>query len=298
MASYHCTVKVGGKGKAGPHAEYIAREGKYGDNKRQEDLEATGAVNMPNWAEHAPAYFWKAADEFERVNGATYREIEIALPRELTLDQRRELVEDFVKKEIGEKHACQWAIHTPLAALEGKKQPHAHIMYSERTRDGINRDPEQYFKRYNAKAPERGGCRKDSAGTEERLQSTRKLWADLQNAHLERHGHDARVDHRTLDAQGLDRNPEMHLGAIGVSKLTNQDRKVLLEHRAAEIERIRAADHVEVREYLYGAVDGVRRNKVLEQVKLEKAAVRKLEEMEKMQEHERSHKNKDRGFSR
>lgn len=50
---------------------------------------------MLKWAEHAPAYFWKAADEFERVNGATYREIEIALPRELTPDQRRELVRGF-----------------------------------------------------------------------------------------------------------------------------------------------------------------------------------------------------------
>ena len=298
MASYHCTVKVGGKGKAGPHAEYIAREGKYSDNKRKEDLEATRAGNMPKWAEHAPSYFWKAADEFERVNGATYRETEIALPRELTPDQRRELVEDFVEKEIGEKHAYQWAIHAPRAALEGEEQPHAHIMYSERTRDGIDRDPEQYFKRYNAKAPERGGCRKDSAGTEERLQATRKLWADLQNAHLERHGHDARVDHRTLDAQGLDRNPETHLGAIGVSKLTDQEREILLEHRAAETERVRAVDYLEVREYICGAVDGVRRNQAIEREKLERAAVRKLEETEKMQERDRSHKNNDRGFSR
>ena len=38
--------------------------------------------------------------------------------------------------------------------------------------------------------------------------------------------------------------------------------------------------------------------KMLEQEKLEKAAVRKLEEMEKMQELDRSHKNKDRGVSR
>jgi hypothetical protein len=79
--------------------------------------------NMPAWAEHNLSHFWQAADEHERANGATYREIEIALPRELVPEQRRDLVEDFIKKEIGENHAYQWAIHTPKAALEKGEQP-------------------------------------------------------------------------------------------------------------------------------------------------------------------------------
>ena len=102
MASYHCSVKVGGKGKAAHHASYIAREGKYSGYEQYEDLEATGRGNMPAWAEHNPAHFWEAADQFERANGATYREIEVALPRELTPDQRRELVEDFIGQELGD----------------------------------------------------------------------------------------------------------------------------------------------------------------------------------------------------
>ena len=234
MATYHCSVKVGGKGKAAVHAAYIAREGPYSGRERYEDLEATACGNMPAWAAHNPAHFWTAADQHERANGATYREIEVALPRELTPDQRRELVEDFVGQEIGERHAYQWAIHTPKAALEGGEQPHAHIMYSERTLDGIERDPEQFFRRYNAKAPERGGCRKDSAGTEERLLATRERWAQIQNAHLAQHGHEARVDHRSLAAQGIDRAPEKHLGGQGVRKLTPADVSALLERRAAE----------------------------------------------------------------
>lgn len=41
-------------------------------------------------------------------------------------------------------------------------------MYSERTRDGIERDPDQYFKRFNSKQPERGGCKKaNTAKTEQ-----------------------------------------------------------------------------------------------------------------------------------
>lgn len=240
MASYHCSVKVGGKGKAAAHAAYISREGKYSESPRYEDLECSGYGNMPKWAEHNPAHFWQAADEYERANGATYREIEVALPRELTPDQRRELVEDFVQRELGERHAYQWAIHTPKAALEGGEQPHAHIMYSERTNDDIERNPSQYFKRYNAKNPERGGCKKDSAGTEERLLATRQSWAEIQNEHLARYGHAARVDHRSLKEQGIDREPEFHLGGIGVRKLAATDISTLLARRAAEGELERA----------------------------------------------------------
>jgi hypothetical protein len=244
MASYHCTVKVGGKGRAGSHSDYIAREGKYSGSERYEDLEATGSGNMPAWAEHNPANFWKAADEHERANGATYREIEVALPRELTPEQRRELVEDFIKQELGDRHANQWAIHTPKAALDGGEQPHAHIMYSERKRDGIERDPDQYFKRYNGKAPERGGCQKDSAGTRERLEQTRELWAKVQNSHLERHGHQARVDHRSLAARGIEREPEKHIGGKGVRQLGQADISALLERRTAEGELDRAKQAV------------------------------------------------------
>lgn len=68
--------------------------------------------NMPAWAAHKPSEFWKAADTFERANGCTY-EIEIALPRELKSEQRLELVRDFVRQEIGDRHAYQFAIHNP-----------------------------------------------------------------------------------------------------------------------------------------------------------------------------------------
>ncbi|MCE3601999.1 MobA/MobL family protein [Massilia sp. P8910] len=243
MASYHCSVKVGAKGKAGPHASYISREGKYEKTRSNEKLEHVESGNMPKWAEKDPAQFWQSADQHERANGATYREIEVALPREMTPEQRVELVRDMVGQELGDKHAYTWAIHNPPASLEGGEQPHAHIMYSERTIDGIDRDPEQYFKRYNAKNTEKGGCRKDSAGTEERLLATRERWADVQNLHLERHGLNARVDHRSLKDQGTDRTPEPHFGPGRIQRMTaTQDAELaaVLERRAAEGAKDRA----------------------------------------------------------
>lgn len=245
MASYHLSAKMGKKGKAAPHASYLSREGKYQGRERYEDLEAKGAGNMPAWAEHNSIAFWEAADEHERENGSAYREIEVALPRELNVEQRIELVEAFVAQEIGSKHAYQWAIHTPKAALEGGEQPHAHIMYSERIVDGIERDPDQYFKRYNAKNPDRGGCQKASGGKargalKEELVACRQRWAELQNAHLERHGHVARVDHRSLADQGIARDPEKHLGPGRAQFLQEPDISALLERRAAEGELLRA----------------------------------------------------------
>lgn len=235
MASYHLSVKVGAKGKALAHAEYIEREGEY-KVKHQEKLEATEHGNMPEWARGNPNLFWQCADEFERKNGSTYREIEIALPRELTPEQRKDLVQVFVEQELGEQHAYTWAIHTPKASFEGGEQPHAHIMYSERIQDGIDRGADQFFKRYNPKQPERGGCEKSNTTktAEQRkaeLVELRERFADLQNAFLAEYGHADRVDHRSLADRGIERIPEKHLGWKGSQNQQSKD--LLLEYREA-----------------------------------------------------------------
>ena len=159
MATYHFSTKLGMKGNGFNHAKYICREGKY---KEKEDMEYIEHGNMPEWAKDRPIEFWRAADEYERANGRVYREIEIALPNELTSEQRRELVQEFIKDTIGENHPYTLAIHCPKAALkQDVEQPHAHIMFCERMNDGIVRSQEQYFKRANTKNPELGGAKKD-----------------------------------------------------------------------------------------------------------------------------------------
>ncbi|EEZ5182651.1 MobA/MobL family protein [Escherichia coli] len=245
MASYHCTVKTGAKGVALKHADYISRSGEYKNYKSREDLEFSSSGNMPSWAKKNPAELWKAADEFERKNGTAYREIEIALPRELTREQRIELVEDFVQKELGDRHAYQYAIHNPLGAIDGKEQPHAHIMFCERINDGIERDPQQFFKRANSKSPERGGAKKARFGEtpQERksaLVALRSHWADVQNEYLARHGHQSRVDHRSLKEQGIKRTPEVHLGPVRVAVMNADQVCAILARRNAEREKLEA----------------------------------------------------------
>ena len=128
MAIARLSVKVGKAGKAAPHAEYIDRdeEKKLKQEQAETDLEHSAYGNMPKWAEHNPITFWQSADLYERKNGSTYREYEIALPREMNAEQRLELVEDFIQSEIGSKYPYQFAIHNPKA-MDGNDQPHVHL---------------------------------------------------------------------------------------------------------------------------------------------------------------------------
>lgn len=232
MASFHHRIKSGKKGTASNHAAYIARQGKY---SQREDLVCTGYGNMPTWAEKEPSRFWQAADRHERANGAVYREHEIALPEELTRDQQKELVGVLILALVGGK-PFQFAVHAPSSALEGAPNSHMHLMYSDRMHDGIERSPEQMFRRHNGKHPERGGCKKDSGGKnplelrDEVIEQRRKC-AELQNMALAKHGHAARVDHRTLKQQGINRKPEQHLGPARIRNMTGEDKEQYVEAR-------------------------------------------------------------------
>ncbi len=242
MASFHLHIKSGGKGQALNHAKYILREGKFGNSEKAADLMKTGCGSFPEWASESPAKFWKAADKGERANGSTYREFELALPSELSLDQNTELLEQFIDAVIPGK-PFQYAIHAPTASIGNTSQPHAHLMYNDRKPDDIDRLPEQYFRRYNAANPELGGARKDSGGKDrksvkEDLVNARKLWADLQNQKFEELGIEARVDHRSYRERGIDKTPEKHLGFGGVMALSDEDMSAMNQRRKGDSNQI------------------------------------------------------------
>lgn len=86
------------------------------------------------------------------------------------------------------------------------------------------RVPEQHFRRHNPKNPEQGGCKKDSGGKDrqalkEAALQLRKGWANLTNQHLERHGHTARVDHRSNKERGIASAPGRHLGQARIKRM-------------------------------------------------------------------------------
>lgn len=245
MAIGRLSVKVGKAGKAAPHASYIGRTGQYAKRlERGEKLEASEYGNMPKWAEANPNHFWEAADANERKNGTTYREYEIALPREMTPAQRLELVQDFVKQEIGDRYPYQFAIHNPRAS-DGGEQPHAHIMFSERGIDGIDRDPEQYFKRYNAKNPERGGAKKDNTGKDpatrrKELKELRGRWEVMCNEHLANNYIDKEIDMRSHAERGTGLEPEAK--QLPSQWRDPQQRAEVIKYREIRVEQAKTID--------------------------------------------------------
>ena len=108
------------------------------------------------------------------------------------------------------------------------ENPHAHLMISERANDRIERSREQWFRRYNGKAPEKGGAKKIRAMmSREWVKDTREAWEREANEALRRAGCGERIDHRSLaerrdeaersgdleQAAELSRKPNAHLGA-------------------------------------------------------------------------------------
>lgn len=236
MAIYALSIKHKSKGNGAParaHAQYIAREGKYRERERSasahtnylaregrythraQELEQTWSGNLPAWAQSAKD-FWDAADLYERANGRTYTEIVIALPRELSKEQRRQVVNEFIEKELGDRFPYTAAIHNPKA-LDGGEQPHMHVMFSLREQDGIERSREQFFKRANDRDPSRGGAKKSREWSKDdpandRVNDIRARWETLANKALERAGRAERIDRRSLKDQGIEREPEPKMG--------------------------------------------------------------------------------------
>lgn len=144
------------------------------------------------------------SDARERANGTLYHEVEFALPLELSRKQQIEAAREQVRQICGDQHPYSWGLH------DKDGNPHVHLEFSGRMLDGIERDADQFFKRYNAKNPERGGCRKESSGDArgpEWVKQVRQDWQDIANRHLAAAGHDARIDHRSNKARGLDEAP-------------------------------------------------------------------------------------------
>lgn len=259
MAEYRLHYKKGKVGVAKAHAEYILRENKY--SKAKEDLIYKESGNMDCIIDGTSAIdFWESADNFERINGVSYRELELNIPNEFNHEQGIELVQNFVKNEIGYKHPYSFAIHESHNK-DGEKNLHCHLMFSERELDDILRTKEQFFKRANSKKPELGGAKKDNIWRKkEQLLSLRKSWEVITNTALEKNGFDERVSCESLKKQReeaikkeqydkadfLDRNPINVLGKtlrkikrVGFKNLSKEEQESIIKYKEAK--KIRAS---------------------------------------------------------
>ena len=137
MAIYHLTAKTVSRGSgttAKARHEYIEREGRYKADSAEVLHMESG--NMPEWAKECPGSYWQAADLYERANGRLFKQLEFALPRELTAEQQKDLATSFVR---GLARTNDGPLPYSFAIHQGhdRDNPHCHMMISERVNDGF-----------------------------------------------------------------------------------------------------------------------------------------------------------------
>src|SRR5712664_2694710 len=209
MAIYHLHVKVIGR-KSGSSAVASAAY-RSGSRLRDERLDRShdfsgkrGVVHsevlLP---ENAPAV-WKDRERlgndveaFEiRKDAQLAREVEFAIPRELTQAQGIELARDFARGEFVDRGMiADLNVHWDMAE-DGSPKPHAHVMLTMRAVD------EDGF-----------GPKVRDWNRTEMVERWRERWAELANERLAELDIDSRIDHRSLEAQGIALEPQSQIGA-------------------------------------------------------------------------------------
>jgi len=209
------------------------RTGEIHDYTRKGGVESADLVlpgGAPEWAADRAA-LWNAAEQAEtRKNSTVAREFEIALPDELTAAERYRLAHDLAR-ELVERHGCaaDVAIHAPGADGDHRNH-HAHILLSTR-----RLGPDGFTEKTRELDDQKTGP--------QLVTEWRERFASLQNERLRQAGIDARVDHRRLEAQGVDREPTRHLGpaASGYERRTGEPSRKRLDFEAEVAERLARA---------------------------------------------------------
>lgn len=203
---------------AGAHINYISRESA---------ASRFDSGRMSSEPRRAAAGISEGEDKL-RKNARVADKVLLALPRELTADQRAELVREYAETVTDGRASWFAAFHD-----KGKDahNPHCHLLICDRdTKTG-----KRVF----------GTSEK---GSTERL---RVLWEEKANAALTRANRRERIDRRTLEAQGVSRRPTIHVGVRSRQLIRNSQPIVSRDRRVANHCQARSA----FRSVAYPAID-------------------------------------------
>jgi len=153
--------------------------------------------DAPDWMKDR-AKLWNAVEAVERRKDAQLaREIQLSLPHELDAQQNKKLVLSFIQSHfVDHGMIADIAIHAPDRQGD-QRNIHAHVMLTTRvlTSDGFGKKNREW-------------------NTPDQLKEWRESWADHQNDVFRELGMEQRVDHRSYEDQGIDREPTQHLGTV------------------------------------------------------------------------------------
>ncbi len=208
MAIFHLSVKVISRasGRSAVAASAYRAAERLHDERLDRDHDFTNKdgvvhseVMLP---EGAPPEFadreklWNAVEAAEKRKDAQLsREVEFAIPCEMNKSQGIVLARDFVKTEFVEKGMiADLNVHWDIGK-DGMAKPHAHVMLTMREvgKDGFGAKVREWNK-------------------SELVEQWRERWAEHVNQRLAELDIDARVDHRSLEAQGIGLEPQDKIG--------------------------------------------------------------------------------------
>jgi ATP-dependent exoDNAse (exonuclease V) alpha subunit len=221
MAVYYLDLKTFGRSGGSSAVSAVAyragermrdeRTGKTYDHSERQDVMHKEIVLPSQFADQEMAWardrssLWNAAEGAEtRKNARVAREYLVALPVELSAEQRLGLVRGFAR-ELTDRYgfALDFAIHAPRD-LPGSdpRNFHAHLLATTRevTPDGLGAKT----------ALELSDGKRGELGLKpavHELVHVRERWAAVTNEALHEANIAARIDHRSLEAQGIDREP-------------------------------------------------------------------------------------------
>ena len=232
IAIYHCNISIvsRGKGKSAVAAaayrsgEKLTNEwdGMTHDYTRKGGVVHTEILLPPN----APPSFsdrstlWNSVELYEKAGNAQLaREIDAALPIELSREEQIRLVREYCSSQFVSRGMCvDFAIHDTDSG-----NPHCHIMLTMRPLDERGAwaakskkeyDLDENGERIRLPSGKYKARKVDLTGWNDKGNALlwRKAWADISNAYLERAGHPERIDYRSNAERGIDELPTVHMG--------------------------------------------------------------------------------------
>jgi len=229
MAIFHLSVKVISRASGRSAVAAAAYRGaeRLRDERLDRDHDFTNKdgvvhseVMLPEGASEEFAdreKLWNAVEAAEKRKDAQLsREVEFAIPRELNKQQGIALAREFAQAEFVEKGMiADLNVHWDIGA-DGQPKPHAHVMLTMREVKGDG---------FGAKVREWNKA--------ELVEQWRERWASHVNARLAELDIDARIDHRSLEAQGIVLEPQDKIGPAA-SRIAGHglEAERIEEHRA------------------------------------------------------------------
>jgi len=159
-----------------------------------------------DWARNR-ASLWNSVENAEtRKNARVATEIQVTLPFELPPERRLQMARTF-SQEVADHYrvAVDLAVHEPRPSGDPRNY-HAHLLLTTREVSAAGLGAKTGL---NMQTSERMRLGLPSASQE--FTAIRERWATLTNEALKEANVEARVDHRSLAEQGVDREPKPHI---------------------------------------------------------------------------------------